>query len=817
MSNVQHCSFVLLAEFDIDRGAQLTYQFPQPLGTDEGLLANLMLPDGAEKQLEDWTIFFLNQTPFNTIAPVLALEDNVRDANGVDDGDSHTGLLYVLNLVRTKHDKTVRRGAVVKAMAICTRYPFIQIFKVSGSNDPSSQDSLIALPLQPVLLMALDDYFADPSQECFARLFDAINSMDISGAPTLCRYEKLVMRTSERKDMFAEKFAPQKEASHVPAKAQHRQTPSWGSHSSFEDGVMTRARDSESVRDRDQAVQDLTVTNNYRGQPAHTQGQYSPTDTSFGSAVWVGDESGLEGVPQSMGATMANTGSKSSIRGRSSTDASSSSSHVYAYGVSNIGATSFSLPTGMVKDTHFFQTSIAYRGHTLPIKMPLSTFPEEVGDYSLIQLIQTFSNPTVTGPLHPHLHNNGSLTHPIIILFNALVTGKRIIFLGHNQPAGQVSSYVLSACALGSGCGCVLRGFIERAFPYANLTNKEEWESIPGYIAGVTNPIFEHGNSWDLLCDIGTLRMVVNKDIHLNYPVTTQGTTGPPLIMRTGTLKAESSIGSEEDVGRSGKEGQKGDMVAKADSSDNLFIEDVISAISYHFGENLVRSRFAEYVGRFVRLAARYEEEIIGPTKIGYPSVTYQDGRLGSGMAFSDETSAMRELQANASRIEGWRKTNSYRYFQEDFEKALSSDPIQGFDVLHQIWRFRHAKNMPDSEVDLIMRTLVENVQTYDQVVELLSFLPPHYGGLLPLSFGLFHQQEIVRELTVELFNQLRIHPVGYQFLQALNHFHRYAYVRLAHAREIRQQQREQNSLYPPVSIFNSRTPSNRSESSLGG
>lgn len=35
-SSSEHCAFVLLAEFDIDRGAQLTYQFPQPLGTDEG-------------------------------------------------------------------------------------------------------------------------------------------------------------------------------------------------------------------------------------------------------------------------------------------------------------------------------------------------------------------------------------------------------------------------------------------------------------------------------------------------------------------------------------------------------------------------------------------------------------------------------------------------------------------------------------------------------------------------------------------------------------------------------------------------------------
>lgn len=74
------------------------------------LLANLMIPDGAEKQLEDWTIFFLNQTPFNTIAPVLALE--TPEPNGDDhqkeDGTS-SELLYVLNLVRTKHDKSVRR------------------------------------------------------------------------------------------------------------------------------------------------------------------------------------------------------------------------------------------------------------------------------------------------------------------------------------------------------------------------------------------------------------------------------------------------------------------------------------------------------------------------------------------------------------------------------------------------------------------------------------------------------------------------------------------------------------------------------------
>ena len=70
------------------------------------------------------------------------------------------------------------------------------------------------------------------------------------------------------------------------------------------------------------------------------------------------------------------------------------------------------------------------------------------------------------------------MTHPIILLFNALITNKRIIFLGYQRPAGQVSSYVLAACALGSGCGAVLRGFIARAFPYAKLVKREEWENV---------------------------------------------------------------------------------------------------------------------------------------------------------------------------------------------------------------------------------------------------------------------------------------------------------------------------------------------------
>ncbi|KAI0266905.1 spindle pole body interacting protein [Russula aff. rugulosa BPL654] len=756
--NSQHCSFVLLAEFDIDRGAQLTYQFPQPLGADEGLLANLMLPDGAEKHLEDWTIFFLNQTPFNMIEPVLALE--TPDSPEKEDKSE---LLFVLNLVRTKHDKTVRRCAAVHTN--CAR----------------------RLPTY-----TLDDYFSSPSQDCLARLFDAINSMDLSAAPILTQ-------------------PPQ----HLKRKGNHRPMNSAGSHSSFDEGIMIRTKDGEQGRDR-------------AGSDTSTRVPSAASSfTLGGSAVWVGEEGTLvdhgssNGVASSYGSHGSSVATKG---GRRSTDASSSSSHgPHSRPPINAGTSDPRLGT---KDTHFFHTTIDYKNHQLPIKMPLFTFPQEVGDYSLIQLIQTFSAATTSGPLHPHLHSNGSLTHPIIVLFNALVTGKRIIFLGHNRPAGQVSSYVLSACALGSGCGIILRGFIERAFPYATLINRDEWESVPAYIAGVTNPIFESSGSWDLLCDVATGRMIVSKDIHSSHPPSGNHAGPPSTLPRVGTLKAESSIGSEDELGRlpgREKETQKSDFTAKADNADNVFIEDIISAINFHFGEPLVRARFVDYMARFVRLASRYEEDVIGATTIGFPSVPFNEGpgdtsQLGSGVIFLDDIIGSREVTANASRIEGWRRTPTHRMFQEDFKRSLATNAVRGFDIHHQLWRLRNVKYMQDAEVELIMRTLVNSVQTYDEVVELLSQTSPYNGGLLPLSFGLFHQQEVVRNLTVDLFTQLRMFPVGVQFLQAMNHFQRYAYVRQAHARESRGNNVRDPSgaghLAPPP-VF-SRTPSHRSELNLG-
>jgi len=259
--------------------------------------------------------------------------------------------------------------------------------------------------------MALDDYFADPSQDCLARLFDAVNSMDLSGAPVLSRHEKLVMRSSERKDIFAEKFShlvSQQTWGHAPTAIgsrsvlQHKSTSSNDSYSSFEEGIMSRNRDKERFQEENRS----TRKDNQRGKdridlesapPTSplVHAQHHPLDLSFslgGSAVWVGDESALDIIPKEKGdaaSVVSLTGGSTlvgSSRNRKSIDASSSSSHAQGGKEQTyrpLNPQAFLDPLlrhGVVKDTHFYHTTVAYKDHQLPIKMPLSTFPEEVGD-----------------------------------------------------------------------------------------------------------------------------------------------------------------------------------------------------------------------------------------------------------------------------------------------------------------------------------------------------------------------------------------------------------------------------------------------------
>lgn len=70
-----------------------------------------MLPDGAHLRSEDWTVFYLNQRKRGAgpLAPTLttsaaAIQDKEKPAP-----DGAGEMLFVLNCVKMKEDKTVRR------------------------------------------------------------------------------------------------------------------------------------------------------------------------------------------------------------------------------------------------------------------------------------------------------------------------------------------------------------------------------------------------------------------------------------------------------------------------------------------------------------------------------------------------------------------------------------------------------------------------------------------------------------------------------------------------------------------------------------
>jgi hypothetical protein len=160
----------------------MEHQYPIAITGDENMLAELMLPDQAHVRHQDWTIFFLHKDTSqeeedgqrkskegmkrrsrrkrrrakDANRELDSEDDDEEDADNpggdwdddlsTDDepeGGEGPPLIYVLNLVNTKQDKTAKRGAVVKAMAICTRHPFLHIYKVCTAH-PSQHEKKLA-------------------------------------------------------------------------------------------------------------------------------------------------------------------------------------------------------------------------------------------------------------------------------------------------------------------------------------------------------------------------------------------------------------------------------------------------------------------------------------------------------------------------------------------------------------------------------------------------------------------------------------------------------------------------------------------------
>jgi hypothetical protein len=315
------------------------------------------------------------------------------------------------------------------------------------------------------------------------------------------------------------------------------------------------------------------------------------------------------------------------------------------------GHSQYSVP----RDTHEFETRVMYNGIPIPIKVPVAVSPETVGDFSLIKLIQTFAEPHAKSPLpftlHAHLTTGGAHTHPIIVLVNAMLTQKRVIFLGHNRPSGEVAEAVLAACALASGG--ILRGFTRHAFPYTDLSKIEDLLKVPGFIAGVTNPTFEnHPEWWDVLCDLPTGRMKISNRIE-PAPLT----EGMANFMQQNPAYANAASAASTSI-----------TVTGDPTGDQAFMNDVLRSMAARHGEGVIRTKWRDWVEKFTRISAAFEESVYGASALYIGVEEAEPGNVnisGHGYVWSDDASRLKEMAGGVSRIEGWRNTRSYYSFKQ--------------------------------------------------------------------------------------------------------------------------------------------------------
>ena len=162
-------SYLFVAEFDIDQGSCLKECYP-PGVRYESKLAELMLPEGVHKRQEDWTFFFLNRDAF------------CSDQSGKDSMKAPSPLLSCVSAVHNVKDDSVKRGAQVTALAFCTPYNCLNMFK-------------------PIALLALERYIHDPTTKTLADIFGLINScMEMERVPRLNMYEKMLLYRTENEE-----------------------------------------------------------------------------------------------------------------------------------------------------------------------------------------------------------------------------------------------------------------------------------------------------------------------------------------------------------------------------------------------------------------------------------------------------------------------------------------------------------------------------------------------------------------------------------------------------------------------------------------
>ncbi|KAJ3277510.1 hypothetical protein HK104_003240, partial [Borealophlyctis nickersoniae] len=240
--------------------------------------------------------------------------------------------------------------------------------------------------------------------------------------------------------------------------------------------------------------------------------------------------------------------------------------------------------------------------------------------------------------------------------------------------------------------------------------------------------------------------------------------------------KLLATAGSDEREARGDRDWMKGG----AWEGDVEFVQDAMMAVQSHMGELFVRQKFHEHVQHLVNIAASYEMDTMRSTQIALTPSNTGSPELGVGPYFLDDALRRKEIVVLRNRVDGWRASTSYIYYQRDFQTWIRRRALRSFDAQHLVARLRWSQNLSDAvtvRIFLVFQDIIA-AGNDEQVVELLGLLPQNQGGLYPIASGLFCGRWEVRRAVTRVLKRVSDHPTGAKFLVHLNPFLRFAYER---------------------------------------
>ncbi|CAI5758629.1 unnamed protein product [Candida verbasci] len=158
-----------------------------------------------------------------------------------------------------------------------------------------------------------------------------------------------------------------------------------------------------------------------------------------------------------------------------------------------------------------FNSIINFNKMNIPIRIPLLDLPDTTGDYFnptdlnfKPNLITLLNSKLSTPYLNNEITIYGLQTPPIIILINALLTGKRVLLLSYENSSGYIIDFILLILKIITGGG-ILSGLLTNynIFPIIDVSKIDLLEECDSYLAGTINPFFKNNDKlWDLMYDL---------------------------------------------------------------------------------------------------------------------------------------------------------------------------------------------------------------------------------------------------------------------------------------------------------------------------